>query len=217
MQTRVAVFLSLVIATFGLLVLGCGLVLAPYVRDPSRAFHVYVTGPTPSPTNIPAPTPGPTPIPFTDYRAVAILSAVEDTTTGDSRGTANPSPFDGNENYDWVTEQIFHPANRVPGHINSLALPDCADPGQPNSRYLYTESMNHGNPTSLMIGGLGINQIAVWPRVTEMYGQGRPTPAPTPIPPATPIPTLGPDYIVLASTWQQLCSVLGGRTITVRP
>ena len=188
--------------------------------------HTTDVGPTPTPA---PPTPTPTvvpPPPGIAYRGVAAIQAVNDTSTGDSSGTANANPFDGNQDYGWVDDTLFHVADRVPGTTNSLTLDGCIDAGMPAERYLFTEPSTYGPPTSVTFNGGGPNQAAVWPAVTTIYGHGVPTPIPTPLPPVptpsgyvppTPVPTPTPDYTVYASVWQQNCQVLGGATITIEP
>ena len=188
------------------------------ITDPDNRMQMDISGfPTPGPTTIPftpVPTSAPTPAPGQDYRGVAILPKDLDRMDGTSAGPFNPSPFDGTQGYDWLDEQDFHPRNRVPDNVNVLTLPDCIDPGAPESRYLYVEPNSYGTPTSVEYGAGGINQVAVLPRVTEIYGHGNPTPV---VIAMTPQPTPQPDHSVYATTWRLNCQIMGGQTITVRP
>ena len=189
-------------------------------------FQVHITTP-PQPTIAPLPTPTVAPPPpGVAYRGVAAIQAVDDTTTGDATGTANASPFDMHQGYPWITDTLFHVADRVPGTSNDLTLDTCIDAGMPSERYFFAQPSAYGAPNSVVFNHGGPNQRAVWRTVATIYGHGRPTPQPTPLPPVptpsgyvapTPIPTPGPDYAVYASVWRQNCAVLGGQTITIEP
>lgn len=202
------------------------------VTDSDEPIQIHIdpsSFPTPAPTHTPMPThtPVPTILPHQTWRGVTTFLQERDTHTGlvstsEQPQTANANPWDGTEDYGWVTELDFHPSDRIPETHNSLLVPGCitAD-GQHDQRYLYTQSLDHGPPEGFTLDG--------FPTTMQYQGQtiwaeGRPTPIPTASPPSprpseyvdpTPIPTPTPDHGLWGMPLLQDCSAIGGGRLEV--